>query len=62
MMSWASMRHANVDRVKDSEELSAHSPSSGDDDGAVIPAKPLDIRSPLRAGKRTLPNFGLDTS
>jgi hypothetical protein len=61
-MSQASTRHANVDRVKDSEELGAHSSSSGDDDGAAIPTRPLDIRPPLRAGKRTLPNFGLDTS
>jgi hypothetical protein len=62
MTSRASTRHTNVDRVEDSEELGAHSPSSGDDDGAVIPAKPLDICPPPRAGKRTLPNFGLDTS
>jgi hypothetical protein len=60
--SRASARHANVDRVKDSEDLGARSPSSGDDDGAAIPAKPLDVRPPLRAGKRALPNFGLDTS
>jgi hypothetical protein len=60
--SQASTRHANVDRVEDSEELDARSPSSGDDGGVVIPAKPLDIRPPPRAGKRTLPNFGLDTS
>jgi hypothetical protein len=56
------MRHANVDRVKNSEELGARSPSSGDDDGTAIPAKPLDVRPPLRAMKRALPNFGLDTS
>jgi hypothetical protein len=27
---------ANVDRVEDSEEIGAHSPSSDDDDGAVL--------------------------
>jgi hypothetical protein len=60
--SRASTRHANVDRVEDSEDLGARSPSSGDDDGAAIPTKPLDVRPPSRAGKRALPNFGLDTS
>jgi hypothetical protein len=60
--SRASTRHANVDRVKYSEDLGARSPLSGDDDGAVIPAKPLDVHPPLRAGKRALPNFGLDMS
>jgi hypothetical protein len=60
--SRALMRHANVDRVEDSEDLSTRSPSSGDDDGAAIPAKPLDVRPPPQAGKRALPNFGLDTS
>jgi hypothetical protein len=53
---------ADVDRVKDSKELGAHSPSSGDDDGAAIPAKPLDSRAPPRAGKRVLTNSGLDAS
>jgi hypothetical protein len=56
------MRHANIDRVEDSEELDTRSPSSGDDGGAAILAKPLDVRPPPRVGKRTLPNFGLDTS
>jgi hypothetical protein len=60
--SHASTRHTNVDRVKDSEDLGARSPSLGDDDGAAIPAKPLDVRPPPREGKRSLPNFGLDTS
>jgi hypothetical protein len=60
--SRASTRHANVDRVEDSEDLGARTPSSGDDDGAAIPAKPLDVRPPPRAGKRALPKFGLDTS
>jgi hypothetical protein len=60
--SRASMRHANVDRVEDSEDLGTRSPSSGDDDGTAIPAKPLDVGPPPRAGKRALPNFGLDTS
>jgi hypothetical protein len=49
----------DVDRVEDSEELGAHSPSSGDDDSATILAKPLDSRPPPRAGKRVLPKFGL---
>jgi hypothetical protein len=52
----------DVDRVEDSEELGAHSPSLGNEDGAVILAKPLDSRPPPRVGKRVLPNFGLDTS
>jgi hypothetical protein len=59
------MKHTNVvdvDRVKDSEELGAHSSSSGDDDGAIILAKPLDSCPSPRAGKRVLPNFGLDAS
>jgi hypothetical protein len=60
--SHALTRHANVDRVKDSEDLDARSPLSGNDDGTTIPAKPLDVRPPSRAGKRALPNFGLDTS
>jgi hypothetical protein len=62
MTSRALTRHANFDRVEDSEDLGTHSPSSGDDDGAAIPAKPLDVRPPPRAGKRALPNFGLDMS
>jgi hypothetical protein len=53
---------ADVDIVEDSEELGAHSPSSDDNDGAAILAKPLDSRPPPRAGKRVLPNFGLDAS
>jgi hypothetical protein len=56
------MNVADVDQVEDSEELGTHSPSSGDDDGATIPAKPLDSVPPSRAGKRVLPNFGLDAS
>jgi hypothetical protein len=52
----------NVDRVEDSKDLDIHSPSSDDDDGAMFLAKPLDSRPPPRAGKRTLPNFGLDAS
>jgi hypothetical protein len=36
------------------------SPSSDDDDYVAILAKPLDSRPPPRAGKRVLPNFGLD--
>jgi hypothetical protein len=64
-MSRASAKRAIVgdaDRVKDSEDLGAHSPSSGDDDDAAIPAKHLDSRPPPRAGKKVLPNFGLDAS
>jgi hypothetical protein len=59
------MKHthvADVDRVKDLEELGAHSPSSDDDDVAAILAKPLDSCPPPRAGKRVLPKFGLDAS
>jgi hypothetical protein len=60
--SRTSVKHADVediDRVEDSEELGAHSPSSGDDDDAVVLVKPLDSRPPPRAGKKALPNFGL---
>jgi hypothetical protein len=53
---------ADVDRDEDSKELGTHSPSSDDDDGATIIAKPLDSRPPPRAGKRVLPNIGLDAS
>jgi hypothetical protein len=53
---------ADADRVEDSEDLDVHSPSSDGDDGAAILAKPLDSCPPPRAGKRTLPNFGLDAS
>jgi hypothetical protein len=64
-MSRASAKHANIgdsDQVEDSEDLGARSPSSGDDDDAAIPAQPLDSRPPPRAGKKVLPNFGLDAS
>jgi hypothetical protein len=37
---------ADADRVKDLEDLDVHSPSSDDDDGAAILAKPLDSRPP----------------
>jgi hypothetical protein len=50
----------DVDRVEDSEDLDDHTPSSDDNDGATIPAKPLDSHPPPRAGKRVLPNFGVD--
>jgi hypothetical protein len=60
--SRVSTKRAEVDRVEDSEELGAHSPSSGDDDGAAIHATPLDSRPPTRTGKRVLPKFGLDAS
>jgi hypothetical protein len=63
--SRASTKRANVrdvDRVEDSEELGARSPSSGNDDDAAIPAKPLDSHPLPRAGKKVLRNFGLDAS
>jgi hypothetical protein len=50
----------DADRVKDSEELGTRSPSSGDDDDTAIPAKPLDSHPSPRAGKKVLPNCGLD--
>jgi hypothetical protein len=61
----ASMKRLHVgdaDRVQDSEDLDDHAPSLEGDDGVAIPAKPLDSRPPPRAGKRVLPNFGLDAS
>jgi hypothetical protein len=64
-MSHTSVKRADVediDRVEDLEELGAHSPSSGDEDDAAVLVKPLDSRPPPRAGKKALPNFGLDTS
>jgi hypothetical protein len=54
-MSRTLVKHANVediDRVEYSEELGAHSPSSGDDDDVAILVKPLDSRPPPQAGKR----------
>jgi hypothetical protein len=51
-----------TDVVKDSEDLGDTHFSSGDDDDAVIPAKPLDSRPPLRAGKKVLTKFGLNAS
>jgi hypothetical protein len=64
-MSCTSAKRADVedvDRVEDSKELGARSPSSGDDDDAAILAKPLDSRPPPQAGKKVLPNFDLDAS
>jgi hypothetical protein len=64
-MSRTLVKHTDVediDRVEDSEELGAHSPSSGDDNDAAVLVKPLDSRPPPRAGKKDLPNFGLDMS
>jgi hypothetical protein len=58
----APSKRIDVDRVEDSEELGAHSPSSGDDDGAAFRATPQDSRPPTRTGKRVLPKFGLDAS
>jgi hypothetical protein len=60
--SRVSVKRAEVDRVEDSKELGAHSPSLGDDDGAAIRATPLDSHPPTRTGKRALPKFGLDAS
>jgi hypothetical protein len=51
-----------TDIVEDSEDLGDIHFSSGDDDDAMIPAKPLDSHPPLRAGKKILPKFGLDAS
>jgi hypothetical protein len=51
-----------TDIIEDSEDLGDTHFSSGDDDDAVIPAKPLDSRPPLRAKKKILPKFGLDAS
>jgi hypothetical protein len=64
-MSRTSVKHVDtedIDRVEDSKELGAHSPSLGDDDDAVVLVKPLDSRPPPRAGIKALANFGLDTS
>jgi hypothetical protein len=59
----AKKRHVvDTDIVEDSEDLGDTHFSSGDDDDAVIPAKPLDRRHPLRSGKKILPKFGLDAS
>jgi hypothetical protein len=52
----------DIDRVEDSEELGAHSPSSGNDDDTAVLVKPLDSHPPPRAGKKPLPNFCLDAS
>jgi hypothetical protein len=52
----------DIDIVEDSEDLGDTHFSSGDDDDGAIPAKPLDIRPPLRAGKKILLKFGLDAS
>jgi hypothetical protein len=52
----------DTDIVEDLEDLGDTHFSSGDDVNAVIPAKPLDSRPPLRAGKKILPKFGLDAS
>jgi hypothetical protein len=56
------MHAADVDRVKDSEDLDIHSPSSDDDDGTTILTRPLDSHPPPRAGKKDLSNFSLDAS
>jgi hypothetical protein len=53
---------ADVDRVEDLEDLDDHILYSDEDDGPPIHVKPLDSRPPLRAGKKALPNFGIDAS
>jgi hypothetical protein len=55
-------KRAEVDQVEDSEELGTHSPSSSDNDGAVIHATPLDSCPPTRTRMRALLKFGLDAS
>jgi hypothetical protein len=50
----------DVDRVEDSKDFNDHILSSNDDDGPAIPAKPLDGRSPPRAGKKVLLNFSIN--
>jgi hypothetical protein len=52
----------DADIIEDLEDLGNTHFSSGDDDDSVIPAKPLESRPPLRAGKKILPKFGLDAS
>jgi hypothetical protein len=63
--SRASTKRKNVvelDRVEDLEDFDGNDFSSGEDDDAIIPAKPLASRPPLRSGKKVLPNFGVDAS
>jgi hypothetical protein len=52
----------DTDIIEDSKDLGDTHFSSSDDDDTMIPAKPLDIRPLLRAGKKILPKFGLDAS
>jgi hypothetical protein len=49
-----------ADVVEDSEDLDDAHLSSGNDDDSAIPAMPLRSRPPPRAGKRTIPKFGID--
>jgi hypothetical protein len=51
-----------INRVEDSEDFDDHILSSDEDDGPPIRTKPLDSRPPPRAGKKALPNFGVDAS
>jgi hypothetical protein len=53
---------SDVDRDEDSEDFDDHGLSSDEDDDQAIPAKPLHSRPPPRAGKKILPNFGIDAS
>jgi hypothetical protein len=65
MMSRASTKRkqvVDVDRVEDSEDFDDHDLSSDEDDDQAIPVKPLDSRPPPRAGKKVLPNFGVNAS
>jgi hypothetical protein len=62
IMSHASSKCANVgdvDRVEDSEELGARSPSSGDDDDAAIPPKPLDSTLLFERGRKFFQTLAL---
>jgi hypothetical protein len=52
----------DVDRVEDSEDFDDQGLSSDKEHDQAIPAKPLDSRPPPRAGKKVLPNFGVDAS
>jgi hypothetical protein len=63
--SRASTKRKNVVKleiVEESKDFDGNDFSSGEDDDAIIPAKPLVSRPPLRYGKKVLPNFGVDTS
>jgi hypothetical protein len=52
----------DIDMVEDLEDFDDHGLSFDRYDDHAIPAKPLDSRPPPRAGKKILPNFGVDAS